>query len=242
MTDLMLQPLFELRGVSRYYGGGTREVRAVDAIDLRIDPGEFLVVAGPSGSGKTTLLQLLGALDRPTEGEILFEGRDLARLPDAELTQLRLETIGFVFQQFNLIPTLTARQNVEVALAPQRLSRSEREDRVSELLEAVGLGPRGEHLPSELSGGEQQRVSIARALANRPRILLADEPTGNLDSATGEEIVALLRSISDQRGQAVVLITHDASIAARAGRVVRMQDGRLLEPVTPADLTEPTPV
>ena len=125
-----------------------------------------------------------------------------------------------------------ARQNVEVALAPQRLSRSEREDRVSELLEAVGLGPRGEHLPSELSGGEQQRVSIARALANRPRILLADEPTGNLDSATGEEIVALLRSISDQRGQAVVLITHDASIAARAGRVVRMQDGRLLEPVT----------
>jgi len=242
MTDLMLQPLFELRGVSRYYGGGTREVRAVDAIDLRIDPGEFLVVAGPSGSGKTTLLQLLGALDRPTEGEILFEGRDLARLPDAELTQLRLETIGFVFQQFNLIPTLTARQNVEVALAPQRLSRSEREDRVSELLEAVGLGPRGEHLPSELSGGEQQRVSIARALANRPRILLADEPTGNLDSATGEEIVALLRSISDQRGQAVVLITHDASIAARAGRVVRMQDGRLLEPVTPADLTEATPV
>jgi len=242
MTDLMLQPLFELRGVSRYYGGGTREVRAVDAIDLRIDPGEFLVVAGPSGSGKTTLLQLLGALDRPTEGEILFERRDLARLPDAELTQLRLETIGFVFQQFNLIPTLTARQNVEVALAPQRLSRSEREDRVSELLEAVGLGPRGEHLPSELSGGEQQRVSIARALANRPRILLADEPTGNLDSATGEEIVALLRSISDQRGQAVVLITHDASIAARAGRVVRMQDGRLLEPVTPADLTEATPV
>ena len=242
MTDLMLQPLFELRGVSRYYGGGTREVRAVDAIDLRIDPGEFLVVAGPSGSGKTILLQLLGALDRPTEGEILFERRDLARLPDAELTQLRLETIGFVFQQFNLIPTLTARQNVEVALAPQRLSRSEREDRVSELLEAVGLGPRGEHLPSELSGGEQQRVSIARALANRPRILLADEPTGNLDSATGEEIVALLRSISDQRGQAVVLITHDASIAARAGRVVRMQDGRLLEPVTPADLTQATPV
>ncbi|TML94770.1 MAG: ABC transporter ATP-binding protein [Actinobacteria bacterium] len=234
--------MFELRGVSRYYGGGTREVRAVDAIDLRIDPGEFLVVAGPSGSGKTTLLQLLGALDRPTEGEILFERRDLARLPDAELTQLRLETIGFVFQQFNLIPTLTARQNVEVALAPQRLSRSEREDRVSELLEAVGLGPRGEHLPSELSGGEQQRVSIARALANRPRILLADEPTGNLDSATGEEIVALLRSISDQRGEAVVLITHDASIAARAGRVVRMQDGRLLEPVTPADLTEATPV
>jgi putative ABC transport system ATP-binding protein len=229
VTELTLQPLFELRGVSRYYGSGAREVRAVDALDLMIDPGEFLVVAGPSGSGKTTLLQLLGALDRPTSGEILFEGRDLAQLPDAELTLLRLETIGFVFQQFNLIPTLTARQNVEVALAPKRLPGKEREERVHELLEAVGLGPRGDHLPSQLSGGEQQRVSIARALANRPRVLLADEPTGNLDSATGAEIVGLLRAISDQRGHAVVLITHDASIASRADRVVRMQDGRLLE-------------
>jgi putative ABC transport system ATP-binding protein len=228
MTDLTLQPLFELRGVSRIYGSGAREVRAVDAIDLRIDAGEFLVVAGPSGSGKTTLLQLLGALDRPTSGEILFEGRDLARLPDGELTQLRLDTVGFVFQQFNLIPTLTARQNVAVAVAPQRLRAEEREQRVTDLLESVGLAARGAHLPSELSGGEQQRVAIARALANRPRILLADEPTGNLDSATGNEIVALLHSIADQRGQAVVLITHDASIAARAGRVLRMEDGRLL--------------
>lgn len=241
MTDLTLQPLFELRGVSRIYGEGSREVRAVEAIDLQIDPGEFLVVAGPSGSGKTTLLQLLGALDRPTEGEILFEGRDLAQLPDAELTRLRLETIGFVFQQFNLIPTLTARQNVEAALAPQGLPRSEREQRASELLEAVSLGARHAHLPSELSGGEQQRVSIARALANRPRVLLADEPTGNLDSATGDEIVGLLRSISDQRGQAVVLITHDAAIASRAGRVVRMQDGRVLEPVAGRHLTGSTP-
>jgi putative ABC transport system ATP-binding protein len=232
--------LFELRDVSRVYGSGAREVRAVDSIDLRIDPGEFLVVAGPSGSGKTTLLQLLGALDRPTSGEILFEGRDLVALPDADLTQLRLETIGFVFQQFNLIPTLTARQNVEVALAPQGLSGSEREERVTELLEAVGLGPRGAHLPSELSGGEQQRVAIARALANRPRVLLADEPTGNLDSATGDEIIRLLRSISDQQGQAVVLITHDASIAARAGRVVRMKDGRLLLPA-PATEAAPAP-
>src|SRR6266480_528816 len=162
VTDLKLRPIYSLRDVERVYGQGAGEVRAVRDLDLEIGSGEFVVVVGPSGSGQTTLLQLLGALDRPTEGEILFEGRDLARLPDAELTQLRLETIGFVFQQFNLIPTLTARQNVEVALAPQRLSRSEREDRVSELLEAVVLGPRGEHLPSELSGGEQQRVSIAR--------------------------------------------------------------------------------
>jgi len=241
MAELTVQPLFELHGVSRVYGNGTREVRAVDAIDMQIDPGEFLVVAGPSGSGKTTLLQLLGALDRPTEGEILFEGRDLSALPDGELTQLRLETIGFVFQQFNLIPTLTARQNVEVALAPRGLPGNEREQRAAELLDAVGLGPRGAHLPSELSGGEQQRVAIARALANRPRVLLADEPTGNLDSATGDEIIRLLRSISDQQGQAVVLITHDASIAARAGRVVRMRDGRLLLPTPTADLTEAAP-
>jgi putative ABC transport system ATP-binding protein len=235
-------PLFELRAVSRVYGSGTREVRAVDAIDLQIDPGEFLVVAGPSGSGKTTLLQLLGTLDRPTAGQILFEGRDLAALPDAELTLLRLETIGFVFQQFNLIPTLTSRQNVEVALAPQGMSGAEREQRSSELLDAVGLASRGGHLPSELSGGEQQRVAIARALANRPRVLLADEPTGNLDSATGDEIIRLLRSISDQQGQAVVLITHDASIAARAGRVVRMQDGRLLLTTPSAGLPEAAPV
>jgi putative ABC transport system ATP-binding protein len=241
MTDLKLQPLYELRGVSRHYGDGAREVRAVDSVDLRIDPGEFVVVAGASGSGKTTLLQLLGALDRPTEGEILFEGRDLARVPDAELTQLRLDTIGFVFQQFNLIPTLTARQNVEVALAPRGLATSEREQTADELLESVGLGQRGRHLPSELSGGEQQRVAIARALANRPRVLLADEPTGNLDSGTGDEIVGILKSLSERRSQTVVLITHDAQIAARARRVVRMQDGRVLQARDPRELTGAAP-
>jgi len=220
--------LFELHGVSRVYGNGTREVRAVDAIDMQIDPGEFLVVAGPSGSGKTTLLQLLGALDRPTEGEILFEGRDLSALPDAELTQLRLETIGFVFQQFNLIPTLTARQNVEVALAPQGLPGSEREQRASELLDAVGLGPRGAHLPSELSGGEQQRVAIARALANRPRVLLADEPTGNLDGATGRVVIDCLFEEHARHGSALLLITHEASLAERCDRQLQLEDGRIV--------------
>jgi len=171
----------------------------------------------------------------------LSRGRDLARLPDAELTQLRLDTIGFVFQQFNLIPTLTARQNVEVALAPRGLSAAEREQTAADLLESVGLGARGAHLPSELSGGEQQRVAIARALANRPRVLLADEPTGNLDSTTGDEIVGLLQSLSERRCHTVVLITHDAAIAARAPRVVRMQDGRVLGAGDPHELTGAAP-
>ncbi len=228
VTDLNRHPVFELRGVSRVYEQGANEVRAVDSVDLRIEPGEFVVVAGPSGSGKTTLLQLLGALDRPTAGVILFEGRDLAQLRDADLTELRLRTIGFIFQQFNLIPTLTARENVEIALAPTGLRGADREDAASTLLATVGLGRRGDHLPSQLSGGEQQRVAIARALANEPDVLLADEPTGNLDSTTGEEIIALLRALSDDGGQTVVLITHDLEIAKQAPRVLRMQDGRLL--------------
>jgi putative ABC transport system ATP-binding protein len=223
----MTIPLYRLHGVSKRYRQGERTIHAVRDAELEIDAGEFLVVAGPSGSGKTTLLQLLGALDRPTEGEVLFEGRDLARLRDGELTRLRLGTIGFVFQQFNLIPTLTAAQNVEAALAPRGLGGRRRRERARSLLAAVGLELRGDHLPSQLSGGEQQRVAIARALANEPSVVLADEPTGNLDTATGEEIVELLRALSDERGQTVVLVTHDASVAAQAPRVVRMEDGRI---------------
>jgi putative ABC transport system ATP-binding protein len=185
--------LYELRGVTKSYGQGAARVDAVSDLDLTIDRGEFVAIVGPSGSGKTTLLQLLGGLDRPTSGSILFEGRDLAALREGELTRLRLDTIGFVFQQFNLIPTVSAAENVELALAPRRMPSAERAERVSELLSAVGLAARVHHLPSQLSGGEQQRVAIARALANEPRVLLADEPTGNLDSATGKEIVNLLR-------------------------------------------------
>jgi putative ABC transport system ATP-binding protein len=230
VTDLKRQPIYSLRDVKRVYGQGTGEVRAVRDLDLEIGSGEFVVVVGPSGSGKTTLLQLLGALDRPTSGEIQFEGRDLARMRDGELTELRLKTIGFIFQQFNLIPTLTAAQNVEAALAPAGLDGDVRRARAVELLETVGLGGRASHLPSQLSGGEQQRVAIARALANRPDVLLADEPTGNLDSTTGEEIMALLKSLSTDRGHTVILITHDVEIAAKAPRVIRMQDGQLLAP------------
>jgi putative ABC transport system ATP-binding protein len=206
-------------------------VRAVRDLSLTIESGDFVTVAGPSGSGKTTLLQLLGALDRPTEGAILFEGSDLATLKEAELTALRLATIGFVFQQFNLIPTLSAAENVALALAPRGVRARDRRERVEALLQAVGLGSRGHHLPSELSGGEQQRIAIARALGNEPRVVLADEPTGNLDSATGEEIVGLLRSLCEDRGQTVVLITHDTEIAAAAHRTIRLRDGRLLEDV-----------
>jgi putative ABC transport system ATP-binding protein len=234
VTDLNAKPVFELRDVSRVYRQGTNEIRAVDSVSFRIDPGEFVVVAGPSGSGKTTLLQLLGALDRPSGGEILVEGRNLSDLGDGELTQLRLRTIGFVFQQFNLIPTLTARENVELALAPAGLRGAARQDAAAALLRIVGLAERGDHLPGQLSGGEQQRVAIARALANEPDVLLADEPTGNLDSATGDEIVDFLRSLSGDHGQTVVLITHDPEIAAKAPRVLRMQDGRLVDADRPA--------
>jgi putative ABC transport system ATP-binding protein len=218
-----VEPLYELRDVVKAYGSGGARVSAVDGIDLAIGRGEFVVVAGPSGSGKTTLLQLLGALDRPTSGRVVFEGTDLATVGDGGLARLRRERLGFVFQQFNLIPTLTAAQNVEVPMNGNR-------PRALELLERVGLGARAGHLPSQLSGGEQQRVAIARALANQPDVLLADEPTGNLDTTTGEEIVALLRGLWEG-GLSLVLITHDPAVAGTAPRIVHMRDGRVQESV-----------
>jgi putative ABC transport system ATP-binding protein len=222
-------PIYELRDVRRSYGKDETQVDAVRDVNLVIQRGEFVAIVGPSGSGKTTLLQLLGGLDRPTSGEVRFEGRNLATLKESELTSLRLDTIGFVFQQFNLIPTLTARQNVELALAPTGRKAAERRAWIQELLEAVGLGNRGHHLPSQLSGGEQQRVAIARALANKPDVLLADEPTGNLDSTTGQEIIALLRELNANSEQTIVLITHDADVAAEVTRTVRMQDGSIAD-------------
>ena len=222
-------PAYTLRGVGRRYGDGDALVDALADVDLEIRDGEFVAVVGPSGSGKSTLLQLLGALERPTSGTIEFEGRDLARLGDDELAGLRLERIGFVFQQFNLIPTLSARENVEVAIAPTGAPGPERVGRADGLLARVGLSGRAEHLPSQLSGGEQQRVAIARALANSPDVLLADEPTGNLDSTTGESILELLRQLWSETAVTVVLITHDLDVAAQAQRLVRLADGRLAE-------------
>jgi putative ABC transport system ATP-binding protein len=200
-------------------------VRALDGIDLLNAPGEFLALEGPSGSGKTTLLQLLGALDRPSAGDILFEGRDLVRLPDRQLANLRLRSFGFVFQQFNLIPTLTAVENVEVKLAPIGGDRA----RALQMLDEVGLSDRADHLPAHMSGGEQQRVAIARALSVEPRVVLADEPTGNLDSETGGEIIELLASLAAEHGSTVIVATHDTSLAARAPRRLGVRDGKLLE-------------
>jgi len=220
--------VYDLRNVSKTYALGGRAVHAVREVDLTIARGRLVAIAGPSGSGKTTLLQLIGALDRPTAGEVVFEGRDIARLRDGELSELRLHAFGFVFQQFNLIPTLTAAQNVEVALAPSGARADDRRATVTRLLDSVGLGSRTDHVPGRLSGGEQQRVAIARALANEPHVLLADEPTGNLDSTTSAEIMDLLLSLSGDGGRTVLVVTHDNDVAGRAERVLHMRDGRLV--------------
>ena len=231
--------LYSLHGLTKRYPSGETEVRAVDGIDLELLTGEFAVVAGPSGSGKSTLLQLLGALDRPSEGSIEFEGRDLTTRSDAELADLRRERIGFVFQQFNLIPTLSAGENVELAMAPSAQPGDERHKRAHDLLERVGLDARAGHLPSQLSGGEQQRVAIARALANGPDVLLADEPTGNLDTTTGDSIIELLYRLWEDAGLTVVLVTHDPAVAGTSPRLIQLADGRIADEA--GDRTRPTP-
>lgn len=220
--------LYDVKGAKRHFQRGSSVIEAVGGVDLQISAGEFVALEGPSGSGKTTLLQLLGALDRPTGGNVLFEGRDLGALGEAELAELRLNAFGFVFQQFNLIPTLTAMQNVEAGLAPTGADTSELRDRSLALLEEVGLADRSSHLPSHLSGGEQQRVAIARALVVGPRVILADEPTGNLDSATGTDVIDILAGLASAHRVTVIVATHDADLAARAPRRLAMRDGRLL--------------
>ena len=221
-----MSELYVLEDVRRTFRRGPVEVRAVDGVDLSIEAGEFIAIEGPSGSGKSTLLQLLGGLERPTSGRLLFAGDELSRRSDQELTRFRARDVGFVFQHFNLIPTLTAKENVQAALAVGSLPAAQRSARADELLSSVGLADRAGHLPVNLSGGEQQRVAIARALANSPRVVLADEPTGNLDTATSGEIIALLERLSDD-GVAVIVVTHADHVAARARRRVSMRDGRL---------------
>jgi putative ABC transport system ATP-binding protein len=220
--------LYDVRDASKIFSRGPVKVRAVNEVALSIDPGEFVALEGPSGSGKTTLLQLLGALDRPTEGHVYFEGRDLAGLRDGELAALRLREFGFVFQQFNLIPTLTAVENVELKLAPTGADRADLRERSLALLSEVGLAERADHLPAQLSGGEQQRVAIARALVVEPRVILADEPTGNLDTKTGSDVIELLAGLAARRGATIVVATHDAELAARAPRRLAMRDGRIV--------------
>ncbi len=222
---------YELSGVGKSFARGPTIINAVLDVDLTIEASEFVAIEGPSGSGKTTLLQLLGALDRPSNGRVAFDGRDLAALPDSALAELRLRSFGFVFQQFNLIPTLTALENVEAKLAPTGLARAELRERAEAMLAEVGLADRATHLPGHLSGGEQQRVAIARALSVEPRVILADEPTGNLDTTTGGEVIELLAGLAALRGTTVIVATHDVVLADRAPRRLTMRDGRLLSPV-----------
>jgi putative ABC transport system ATP-binding protein len=222
-----VNPLYALSGVAKVFHRGPTIIRALDGVDLEIEPGEFVAIEGPSGSGKTTLLQILGALDRPSAGTVSFDGRDLVQQSDAALAELRLRSFGFVFQQFNLIPTLTAVENVEAKLAPAGGTR----ERALELLAEVGLAERADHLPAQLSGGEQQRVAIARALSVEPRVVLADEPTGNLDTTTGGEIIELLANLGIEHGSTVIVATHDVTLSARAPRRIAMRDGTLAVPV-----------
>ncbi|MFF3632972.1 ABC transporter ATP-binding protein [Streptomyces sp. NPDC002250] len=219
--------MYELKAVTKRYTRGKETVHALDGIDLTIPDGDRLVIQGPTGGGKSTLLQMLGGLDRPTSGEVVLDGTDLARLSEARLTRVRSENIGFVFQSFNLIPTLTAQENVETALVPLGAKAKERRERAAEALESVGLGERLAHLPSEMSGGQQQRVAIARALVKRPKVLLADEPTGNLDEGTRDEIMDVLERLWKEHGLTFVMVTHDSAIARKAPRLATLRKGRI---------------
>jgi putative ABC transport system ATP-binding protein len=219
--------MYKLSGVTKNYHKGRTIVAALRGVDLVVEDGEWLAVQGPTGHGKSTLLQILGGLDRPSSGVVEFDGRDLAQLREAEVTKVRAQFIGFVFQTFNLIPTLSALENVEAALVPLRIAGDARRQRATMALEAVGLGDRLRHLPGELSGGQQQRVAIARAVVKEPKVLLADEPTGNLDEDTRDEIIGLLETMWRERGLTMVLVTHDSSIARRAQRIGVMKNGRL---------------
>jgi len=220
-------PLYQLSGVSKVYRKGGREILAVRELDLSIRDGEWLAVQGKTGHGKTTLLQLLGGLDRPTRGRVSFAGQDLAAAAEAQVRKVRASSFGFIFQTFNLIPTLTAHENVEAALIPLGVRLARRRARVAAALDSVGLGDRAQHLPGELSGGQQQRVAIARALVKEPRVLLADEPTGNLDEDTRDEIIGLLDTLWRERRLTLVLVSHDSSVVRRAQRIGVMSGGRL---------------
>ena len=228
----------EADAITRSYRMDGVSVDALRGVSLTIEEGDYAAIIGPSGSGKSTLMHLLGCLDRPTSGRLLIRGRDVSSLNDSELAELRNQTIGFVFQAFQLLPRTTALENVALPLVYRGVRRAERRKRAAEALEAVNLGHRLTHRPTQMSGGEQQRVAIARALVGEPAVLLADEPTGNLDTVNGDEVMAILERLNKERGVAVVLVTHEADIAARARRIIRVRDG-LIEEVT-GEVTEQT--
>ena len=222
--------IIRVREIYKIYNPGSGEVRALDGVSLAVREGEFVAIVGQSGSGKTTLMNMLGCLDTPSRGDYFLEGKNVARLSDDELSDIRNRHIGFIFQGFNLIPGLDALENVELPLLYRGMSREKRRRIAAESLERVGLGHRLRHRPAEMSGGQQQRVAIARAIAARPPLLLADEPTGNLDTASGREVLSILQDLNAE-GRTIILITHDTRIASAARRIVRIQDGRIVEDV-----------
>jgi putative ABC transport system ATP-binding protein len=219
--------MYKLTGVTKDYQKGRATVHALQGVDLVIEDGEWLAVQGPTGHGKSTLLQILGGLDRPSSGIVEFDGRDLAQLRETEVTKVRAQSIGFVFQTFNLVPTLSALENVEAALVPLRVGSAARRQRATMALEVVGLGDRLRHAPGELSGGQQQRVAIARALAGSPQVLLADEPTGQLDSETGKQIMRLLHAVVGSEGVTALVATHDPNLISIADSVLELEDGQI---------------
>jgi len=216
----------QLKAAAKHYPRGSEVVKALDGVDLSIDGAGMVAIVGPSGSGKSTLLHLIGAMDRPTRGEVIVAGQALNALPEKALTRFRRQTVGFVFQTFNLIPNLTALENVTLPMEFNKIEKAERDSRARRLLDQVGLGHRLTHRPGELSGGEQQRVAIARALANNPPLILADEPTGNLDTESGQKIYELLKEVARER--TVLVVTHAEALAQMADRVLRIKDGRLV--------------
>lgn len=224
-----MKVVIELNRVSKTYKMGEIEVQALKAVNLKINKKEFVAIMGPSGSGKSTLLHMIGCLDRPTEGNIILDRTDISGLNDSELARLRGNKLGFVFQFFNLYPTLTALENVELPMMIIEKNKNERKKRALELLKTVGLEKRAEHLPSQLSGGERQRIAIARALANDPSLILADEPTGNLDSKTGKEIMVFLNRLQEKQGKTIVMVTHEPDIAKYAERLICLKDGEIVK-------------
>jgi len=227
-----MSAVIETQNLKKRYRMGNLDVSALSGVNLRVEAGEFMSIMGPSGSGKTTLLNLIGALDKPTEGKVLIKGTDISKLSDDELAELRNREIGFVFQFFNLMARMSALQNVEMPMAFAGVSQGVRKKRATELLERVGLGDRLDHKPTELSGGEQQRVATARALVNNPSVVLCDEPTGNVDSKTGEEIMEILRKLNNEQQQTFVIVTHDPLVAKRVDRIAHMQDGLIVKEET----------